>query len=125
MWWCFSLARVQHLCHVHFQQPAADVRRHQRDIQRAVPDRQDAVAGGAGARLRTTGRREPPRALLRRRRIESELASSRPHVLVATRGGRKLLEFSANYCHKTNSIMFVLFVRQINVINDRRHRGMW
>ncbi|HEY4329071.1 MAG TPA: universal stress protein [Phycisphaerae bacterium] len=39
-----------------------------------------------------------------------------PHVLVATRGGRKLLEFSANYCRKTYSAMYVLFVRQINVV---------
>jgi amino acid transporter/nucleotide-binding universal stress UspA family protein len=45
-----------------------------------------------------------------------DLDMARPHVLVATRGGRKLLQFAANYCHKTNSLMFVLFVRQINVI---------
>jgi nucleotide-binding universal stress UspA family protein len=41
---------------------------------------------------------------------------ARPHVLVATRGGKKLLDFAANYCRKTNAVMFVLFVRQINVI---------
>lgn len=39
-----------------------------------------------------------------------------PRVLVATRGGRKLLEFAAHYCQKTNSSMYVLFVRQINVV---------
>ena len=45
-----------------------------------------------------------------------ELDLERPHVLVATRGGRKLLEFAATYCRKTSSVMFVLFVRQINVV---------
>jgi nucleotide-binding universal stress UspA family protein len=45
-----------------------------------------------------------------------ELDVSQPHVLVATRGGRKLLEFAAHYCGKTNSGMYVLFVRQINVV---------
>jgi amino acid transporter/nucleotide-binding universal stress UspA family protein len=45
-----------------------------------------------------------------------DLDMTRPHVLVATRGGKKLLQFAANYCSKTRSVMFVLFVRQINVI---------
>ena len=44
-----------------------------------------------------------------------ELEMSHPHVLVATRGAPRLLSFAANYCQKTNAIMFVLFVRQINV----------
>ncbi len=65
------------------------------------------------ARLRTTGTGggtlgEPTEGI--------ELAVGQPHVLVATRGGRKLLEFAANYCRKTNSAMFVLFVRQVNVV---------
>jgi nucleotide-binding universal stress UspA family protein len=46
----------------------------------------------------------------------TELDVNRPHVLVATRGGRKLLEFAAHYCHKTNATMYVLFVRQLNVV---------
>jgi nucleotide-binding universal stress UspA family protein len=41
---------------------------------------------------------------------------NRPHVLVATRGGRRLLEFAAQYCQKTNATMYVLFVRQLNVV---------
>ena len=46
-----------------------------------------------------------------------ELHLERPHVLVATRGGKKLLEFAAKYCHKTGGIMFVLFVRrQVNIV---------
>jgi nucleotide-binding universal stress UspA family protein len=45
----------------------------------------------------------------------NEMELSRPHVLVATRGAPKLLTFAANYCRKTNAIMFVLFVRQVNV----------
>ena len=44
-----------------------------------------------------------------------ELDLSRPHVLVATRGAKKLIEFAANYCHKTGAVAFVLFVRQVNV----------
>ena len=44
-----------------------------------------------------------------------ELDLNRPHVLVATRGAPKLMEFSANYCRKIGGIMFVLFVRQVNV----------
>jgi amino acid transporter/nucleotide-binding universal stress UspA family protein len=45
-----------------------------------------------------------------------ELDVNQPHVLVATRGGRRLLEFAANYCHKTHASMYVLFVRQVNVV---------
>ncbi len=45
-----------------------------------------------------------------------ELHLERAHVLVATRGGKKLLEFAAKYCHKTGGIMFVLFVRQVNIV---------
>ena len=44
------------------------------------------------------------------------LDMSQPHILVATRGGRRLLEFSAGFCRKMQSVMLVLFVRQINVI---------
>ncbi|MEI8196767.1 MAG: amino acid permease, partial [Phycisphaerae bacterium] len=44
-----------------------------------------------------------------------ELDFSRPKVLVATRGAPRLVEFAANYCQKTQAIMFVLFVRQVNV----------
>jgi len=40
---------------------------------------------------------------------------NRPHVLIATRGAAKLIEFAANYCHKTGAVAFVLFVRQLNV----------
>jgi hypothetical protein len=45
----------------------------------------------------------------------SKLDFSRPKVLVATRGAPRLLDFAANYCQKTQAIMFVLFVRQVNV----------
>ncbi len=45
-----------------------------------------------------------------------DLASQ--HVLVATRGGRKLIDFAAHYCRKTGAAMFVLFVRQVNVANS-------
>jgi nucleotide-binding universal stress UspA family protein len=45
-----------------------------------------------------------------------EIDASQAHVLVATRGGRKLLEFAAHYCRKTNASMYVLYVRQVNVV---------
>jgi amino acid transporter len=48
--------------------------------------------------------------------VAEELDVNRPHVLVATRGGKKLLEFAAHYCQKTGSSMYVLFVRQVNVV---------
>lgn len=57
----------------------------------------------------------PAAALASPATAPGELDLSRPHVLVATRGGARLMEFAANYCRKTGSIMFVLFVRQINV----------
>lgn len=45
-----------------------------------------------------------------------QLDMRRAKVLVATRGGRRLLEFAANYCRKTEAVMLVLFVRQIAVV---------
>ncbi len=45
----------------------------------------------------------------------AELDMDRPHILVATRGGRPLLEFAASYAKDVRGILFILFVRQINV----------
>jgi amino acid transporter len=44
-----------------------------------------------------------------------QLDMSLPHVMVAARGGQRLLDFAAGYAHQLNGILFVLFVRQINV----------
>ena len=44
-----------------------------------------------------------------------ELDMSRPHVMVATRGGQRLISFAATYTKQLNGILFVLFVRQINI----------
>ncbi|MGN6369780.1 MAG: amino acid permease [Phycisphaerae bacterium] len=44
-----------------------------------------------------------------------ELDMSRPHVMVATRGGQRLLSFASSYTKQLNGILFVLFVRQINI----------
>ncbi len=44
-----------------------------------------------------------------------DLDMSKPHVMVATRGGQRLIDFSANYAKQLNGILFVLFVRQLNV----------
>lgn len=44
-----------------------------------------------------------------------ELDMSMRKILVATRGGRRLLEFAAQYAQETNAIMIVVFVRQLNL----------
>ncbi|MCL2646919.1 MAG: amino acid permease [Phycisphaerales bacterium] len=44
-----------------------------------------------------------------------ELDMNRPHLMVATRGGKPLLEFAASYAADIKGILFVLFVRQLNV----------
>jgi amino acid transporter/nucleotide-binding universal stress UspA family protein len=44
-----------------------------------------------------------------------ELDMSRPHVMVATRGGERLLHFATDYCKQLNAIMFVVYVRPWNV----------
>lgn len=45
-----------------------------------------------------------------------QLDMTRAHVMVATRGGPRLIDFAANYAKQTNAILFVLFVRQVNVV---------
>lgn len=45
----------------------------------------------------------------------SAMDMSRPAILVATRGGKELLEFAAEYAHDINGNLFVLFVRQIRI----------
>jgi amino acid transporter/nucleotide-binding universal stress UspA family protein len=44
-----------------------------------------------------------------------ELDMSRPHVMVATRGGQRLIDFASTYTKQLNAVLFVLFVRQLNV----------
>lgn len=44
-----------------------------------------------------------------------ELDMSKPHVMVATRGGQRLMQFAADYARQTGAILFVIFVRQLNV----------
>ncbi|MCL2640742.1 MAG: universal stress protein [Phycisphaerales bacterium] len=44
-----------------------------------------------------------------------ELDMSRPHIMAATRGGKPLLEFAASYTANINGVLFVLYVRQLNV----------
>ena len=43
------------------------------------------------------------------------LDMSRPHVMVATRGGARLLKFAAEYAKQSGAILFVIYVRQLNV----------
>ncbi len=44
-----------------------------------------------------------------------ELEMSMPKVLVATRGSPRLLEFAAQYAKQSGAILFVIFVRQLNL----------
>ena len=44
-----------------------------------------------------------------------ELEMSMPKVLVATRGSPRLLDFAAQYAKQTGAILFVIFVRQLNL----------
>jgi amino acid transporter/nucleotide-binding universal stress UspA family protein len=44
-----------------------------------------------------------------------ELDMSKPHLMVATRGGQRLLTFAADYAKQMGAILFVLYVRQWNV----------
>jgi amino acid transporter len=44
-----------------------------------------------------------------------ELDMSKPHVMVATRGGQRILKFAAEYCQQLNAILFVIYVRPWNV----------
>lgn len=43
------------------------------------------------------------------------LDMTKPTLMVATRGGKKLIDFAVNYAHDINANLFVLFVRQIRV----------
>ncbi len=71
-----------------------------------------------------------PEALLERQPSElvfgtpaKELDMSMRKILVATRGGRRLLEFAAQYAKETESIMIVLFVRQLNLAFEMEADG--
>ncbi len=44
-----------------------------------------------------------------------ELEMSMPKVLVATRGSPRLLDFAAQYARQSGAILFVIFVRQLNL----------
>jgi nucleotide-binding universal stress UspA family protein len=44
-----------------------------------------------------------------------ELDMSRPHLMVATRGGQRLINFASDYAKQLNAILFVIYVRPWNV----------
>jgi nucleotide-binding universal stress UspA family protein len=44
-----------------------------------------------------------------------ELDMSKPHLMVATRGGQRLMQFAADYAKQTGAILFVIYVRHLNV----------
>jgi nucleotide-binding universal stress UspA family protein len=44
-----------------------------------------------------------------------ELDLAKPHIMVATRGGKRLLDFAVNYTKQSNGLLFVIYVRQLNV----------
>jgi amino acid transporter len=45
----------------------------------------------------------------------AELDLARPHILVATRGGQRLLDFAVSYTKQINGVLFVIYVRQLNL----------
>ena len=45
----------------------------------------------------------------------AELDMSKPHILVATRGAKPLLDFAASYAKMANGVLLVMFVRALNV----------
>jgi nucleotide-binding universal stress UspA family protein len=45
-----------------------------------------------------------------------QLDMSKPKVLVAARGGQRLLTFAAMYAKRFSAVLMVMFVRQVNVI---------
>ncbi len=44
-----------------------------------------------------------------------ELDMSKPHIMMATRGGARLLQFASDYAKQFGGILFVIYVRQWNV----------
>ena len=44
-----------------------------------------------------------------------QLDMSKPHVMVATRGGARLINFASDYAKQRGAILFVIYVRQLNV----------
>lgn len=44
-----------------------------------------------------------------------QLDMSKPHIMVATRGGERLLDFAATYARQLGGILFVVYVRPFNV----------
>jgi amino acid transporter len=53
-----------------------------------------------------------------------QLDMTLPKVLVATRGGRPLLDFAATYSRRLHGVLLVMFVRQINVVTMGRSTAM-
>jgi amino acid transporter/nucleotide-binding universal stress UspA family protein len=95
--------------------------------RRHLPARARATAGVAGGHA-AAGAHGVPAPVARRREIVSleenetllgtpagELDMSRPHVMVATRGGQRLIDFATTYAKQLHAILFVLYVRQLNV----------
>lgn len=81
-----------------------------------MPATVQAGAGGDVRALAPTGVGASGGAMVAGGAVGQEVDLARPHVLVATRGASKLLEFAATYCQRTGSVMFPLFVRHVNVV---------
>lgn len=52
-----------------------------------------------------------------------QLDMTRQHVMVAARGSQRLLDFAANYAKQLNAILFVIYVRQLNVAFSMGAKG--
>lgn len=93
-----------------------------RHVAKAYPEMRKAARelkkkpvfrGIAVQEAETAGAAEP--ALAGATAAAPTMDMSKPTLMVATRGGKKLLEFAASYAHDINANLFVLFVRQIRV----------
>jgi amino acid transporter/nucleotide-binding universal stress UspA family protein len=80
----------------------------------AAKARAAAEAARARAAAGETAVEEKPEIALYGTPAE-KLDMSRPHIMVATRGGQRLLDFAASYVKQIGGILFVLYVRQLNV----------
>jgi len=81
---------------------------------RYIPWRRAAVPAGAEA-AGVAGAEVPVLAEGAIGTPAEQLDMDRPHIMVAARGGERLIDFAASYARDVRGILFVVYVRQINV----------
>jgi amino acid transporter/nucleotide-binding universal stress UspA family protein len=90
-----------------------------RYISKAIPAAQ--ARRKTAAALQVVGPREETD--LAATPLIAEADVNKRHIMVATRGAPRLLEFATQYAKDVNALLFVLFVRQINVAFTADVRG--